>query len=97
MALQVLHYDTVEKKTTVLVPRVVNNDSTKWEAVVAEAVAVNAGDKIHFYYDRNIGEGCDDGNLNDGDECTSLCGVNTCGNGVLEGPEGDGSICDGNP
>jgi hypothetical protein len=42
---------------------VVTNDHTKWEPFVVRNLAVNAGDKIHFYYDRNIGAGLDAANL----------------------------------
>lgn len=34
-----------------------------------------------------VGEECDDGNLNDGDGCNSSCEVETCGNKILEAPE----------
>jgi len=33
------------------------------------------------------GEGCDDGNLQDGDECTAQCQVSKCGDGVVASDE----------
>ena len=62
-ALRVLHYDSLKKKVTVIVPRVVNNDHTKWDPITKKGLKVNAGDKIHFYHDRNINAACDDANL----------------------------------
>jgi cysteine-rich repeat protein len=38
------------------------------------------------------GEGCDDGNLDDDDNCTSLCQIITCGDGVVQ--ELNGEACD---
>lgn len=42
----------------------------------------------------NSGEGCDDGNVTDGDACSATCALEVtgplCGNGVLETPE----VCD---
>lgn len=35
-------------------------------------------------------EVCDDGNVRDGDECSSTCGLDECGNGRIE----EGEICD---
>src|SRR4029079_17225618 len=33
------------------------------------------------------GELCDDGNLTDGDGCSSTCAPNVCGNGIVESGE----------
>lgn len=43
------------------------------------------------------GEACDDGNLVDGDSCSSACALASCGNGVLETGEAcdDGNLTDG--
>jgi hypothetical protein len=44
------------------------------------------------------GEDCENcSNDCDGKQTGAPSGRYCCGNGVLEGPEGDGSICDGNP
>lgn len=48
-----------------------------------EAVAV-CGDSV-----LESGEECDDGNLADGDGCSSACIIEHCGNGVCESTEGE--------
>ncbi len=40
--------------------------------------------------DAAAGEGCDDGNSIDGDGCSAVCGLEYCGNGVVD----HGEVCD---
>src|SRR2546423_6037904 len=48
---------------------------------------MSGGDNV-----QDTGEGCDDGNLNDGDTCDSNCTIPGCGNLIVDGNLGE--LCD---
>ena len=58
-AIQVLHYSKAANTANTLVPRTVTKTPYEWVPLEAKGIAVNQGDKLHFYYDHNGNEGFD--------------------------------------
>jgi len=58
-AMQVWLFEHATGKARELIPRQVFNVPYQWAPMDADEVQVSAGDRIQFYYDLNIGEGCD--------------------------------------
>jgi cysteine-rich repeat protein len=66
---------------------VVGGGATETSNVVTRTITTVCGDGI-----RQLGEACDDGNLDDDDGCSSACEVERCGDGILQ--PGIGEACD---
>ncbi len=59
-------------------------------ALVEDAFSANVGFRCCSRCGNGVldpGEGCDDGNLTNGDGCSAACGADTCGDGVVQGIE----------
>ena len=60
------------------------NSDTAADTCRANCKRPSCGDGVR---DPGLGEGCDDGNIDNGDECTSECIPADCGDGIVDGEE----------